>query len=56
MAELLAAEERVCQESAKCKSTTDASLALQNALRLERHGMYERLRGLDGTGLMQSST
>lgn len=55
MEELLAAEEWLCSESAVCKSTTDASVVLQNALRLERYGMYhdavdmyERLRGLDG--------
>lgn len=55
MEELLAAEEWLCCESAACKSTTDASVVLQNALRLERYGMYhdavdmyERLRGLDG--------
>lgn len=54
MAELLAAEEWLCSESATYKSTTDASLVLQNALRLERYGMYhdaidvyERLRDLD---------
>lgn len=55
MTELHAAEEWICRESAICKSTTDASLVLQNALRLEHYGMYydaidmyERLRGLGG--------
>ncbi|MCG8620967.1 MAG: tetratricopeptide repeat protein, partial [Proteobacteria bacterium] len=53
MAELRDAEERVRKESARYRESTDAPLVLQNALRLERHGMYddavgvfERLRGI----------
>lgn len=54
MAELQDAEERIRIESVRYKESADASLVLQNALRLVRHGMYdnaidmfEKLRGLD---------
>lgn len=54
MRELQAAEERIHKEVIACTKTADASRVLQNALRLERHGMhdyaigmFEKLRGLD---------
>lgn len=53
-AELQDAEERIRRESASYKKSADVSLVLQNALRLERYGMYdyaidmfEKLRDLD---------